>query len=134
MQETTEVTNKELRQFGIIMGIFIMLFFGLLIPWIWGFAPPNWVWITAGSFIGVALVLPIILKPIYVVWMKLAHVLGWINTRLLLGIVFYAIVMPIGLLLRLFGKDPMRRKIDEKLDSYRIKSKQPSVDHLEKPF
>ena len=134
MHDTSEVTTKDLRQFGIIMGIFIMLFFGLLIPWIWDFSSPTWPWIAAAVFIGVGLVLPIVLKPVYAVWMKLAHVLGWINTRLLLGIVFYFLVMPIGLLMRLFGGDPMHRKFDEKLASYRVKSKQPSVDHLEKPF
>ena len=134
MQHTIEATTSELRKFGVIMGVFIMLFFGLLIPWIWGFSSPTWSWIAAAAFIGLGLVLPVSLKPVFIVWMKLSHVLGWINTRLLLGIVFYCIVMPIGLVMRLFGTDPMHRKFDEKVKSYRVKSKQPSVDHLEKPF
>lgn len=134
MHETPEATTSELRKFGIIMGIFIMLFFGLLIPWIWDFSSPSWVWIASGTFIGLGLIVPITLKPVFIVWMKFAHVIGWINTRLLLSIVFYLIVMPIGLIMRLFGTDPMHRKFDEKVTSYRVKSKQPSVDHLEKPF
>jgi len=134
MQNSSEVTKKELRQFGIMMGSFLVLFFGLLIPWIWGIAFPAWPWIAAAVFIGTALVIPIVLKPIYVVWMKLSHVLGWINTKILLSIVFYLIFLPIGILMRLFGKDPMHRKLEKNVTTYRIKSKQPSVDHLEKPF
>lgn len=134
MLEDTQVTKKDLRQFGVIMGIFIVLFFGLLIPWIWSIAFPTWPWIAAAVFVVPALIIPVVLKPVYIVWMKFAHVLGWINTRLLLSIVFYLIVMPIGIIMRLFGKDPMHRRFDKSTDSYRIKSKQPSVDHLEKPF
>jgi len=52
----------------------------------------------------------------------------------LLSIVFYLIFLPIGLIMRLFGKDPMKRKFDKSTKTYRVKSKQPSVDHLEKPF
>jgi len=134
MQNSSEVTRKELRQFGIMMGSFLVLFFGLLIPWIWGIAFPTWPWIAAAVFIGTALVIPIVLKPIYVVWMKLSHILGWINTKILLSIVFYLIFLPIGMIMRLFGKDPMHRKLEKNVTTYRIKSKQPSVDHLEKPF
>jgi len=134
MQKSSEVSIKELRQFGLIMGAFVALFFGLLIPWVWGLAYSVWVWAIAATFISVALALPFLLKPIYTIWMKLAHVLGWINTRLLLGIVFYLIVLPMGLFMRLLGKDPMRRQCDSNAKSYRIKSKQPSTDRLEKPF
>ena len=133
-QDSSKVSIKELRQFGVIMGVFIVLFFGLLIPWIWGLSFSTWPWIIASVFAGVALVLPVVLKPIYSVWMKLAHVLGWINTRLLLSLVFYLIILPIGVILRLSGKDPMHRKLDPELQTYRVKSKQPSIDHLEKPF
>ena len=134
MQGTSGVTKKELRQFGTVMGIFLVLFLGLLIPWVWEFPFPVWPWIAAAVFIGSALIAPVLLKPIYIVWMKLSHVLGWINTKILLTIVFYVIFLPIGMIMRLLGKDPMHRKFDKSTKTYRIKSKQPSVDHLEKPF
>ena len=133
-QDSSKVSIKELRQFGVIMGVFIVLFFGLLIPWIWGLSFSTWPWIASAVFAGLAVVIPVVLKPIYSVWMKLAHVLGWINTRLLLSLVFYLIILPIGVILRLSGKDPMHRKLDPELQTYRVKSKQPSIDHLEKPF
>jgi len=133
-KSTSEVTKKELRQFGLLIGIFIILFFGFLIPWIWGAAFQTWPWIAATVFIGSSVLFPIILKPIYILWMKFSILLGWVNTRILLAIVFYVIVMPTGMLMRLFGKDPLNRKLDHRVPSYYIKSKQPSIENLEKPF
>ncbi|MGM0579215.1 MAG: SxtJ family membrane protein [Bacteroidota bacterium] len=43
-------------------------------------------------------------------WMKLAHILGWINTRILLSLIFYLFLTPIALFSRLFTKDPLRLK------------------------
>ena len=125
--------KKALRQFGLIMAGMIVLFFGLLIPWIWDFASPLWVWLVAAAFVLLALVLPVALGPVYRGWMKVGAVLGWINTRLILGIVFFLIFVPFGLMMRLFN-DPMRRKLHEPVDSYRVKSQQPKVGNLEKPF
>jgi len=61
---------------------------------------------------------PFILRPIYVGWMKFAFVLGWINTRLILGIFFYLILTPVGLIMRLFGRDPLHRKFDRDATTY----------------
>ena len=72
--------KTELRKFGIIFAVFFLLFFGLLIPWIWDKSTPNWVWYVSGTFTAVALVLPMALGPVYKIWMKIGHVLGWINT------------------------------------------------------
>ena len=80
--------KKELRKFGLIFAVFFLLFFGLLIPWIWDKSTPNWVWYVSGTFAAVALVLPVALGPVYRIWMKIGHVLGWINTRIILGLVF----------------------------------------------
>mgnify|MGYP003330419467 CR=1 FL=1 len=59
----------------------------------------------AGTFIGLGLIIPIILKPIYIVWMVFAVVLGWFMTRVILSLLFYVIITPIGLIMRAFGKD-----------------------------
>lgn len=80
----------------------------------------GWKW-----FIGAAVVLftlsrvayPV-MKPVHVGWMTLAFALGWFNTRLLLGIFFYIILTPIGLLMRLFGKDLLDEKIDRSASTY----------------
>ncbi len=54
---------------------------------------------------------PIILRPVFKLWLKVAHAIGWFNTQLLLSIVFILIFIPTGLVMRLFRKDPMKRKM-----------------------
>ena len=53
---------------------------------------------------------PVALGPVFRVWMALGRVLGWINTRVILGLVFYLLVTPIGVALRLTGRDPLNRR------------------------
>jgi len=74
------------------------------------------------------LVVPTLLKPIYIAWMHFAFILGWINTRVILIILFYLIFSPIGLLMRLFKIDLLERK--NKLDSYWKKKEEVGFDPL----
>ncbi len=61
---------------------------------------------------------PYLLKPIYMIWMGLAFILGWINTRIILAVVFYLIFTPIGLAMRLFGVDLLDRRIEKGKQTY----------------
>jgi hypothetical protein len=54
---------------------------------------------------------PITLRPVFKLWLKVAHAIGWFNTQVLLSIVFILIFIPTGLVMRLFRKDPMKRKM-----------------------
>jgi hypothetical protein len=85
-----------------------------------GFQTQGWRW-----FLGAGIVLFVLsriayplMKPIHIAWMTLAFALGWFNTRLLLGIFFFLILTPIGVLLRLFGRDLLDQKIDRQATSY----------------
>jgi hypothetical protein len=71
-------------------------------------------------FLVCALIRPVILKPVYSIWMKLAFVLGWFNTRVLLIIMFYGVFTPIGLIIRLSRRDLLMRAIDRDCQSYWI--------------
>lgn len=66
--------------------------------------------------------------------MKFGHIAGWINTRIILGIMFFAIFFPAGLLMRIFAKDPMARKLDDAAQSYRVASEIPEKDHVERLY
>ena len=57
-----------------------------------------------------------------------------INTRLILGILFYGLFMPFGLVMRVFGKDPLHRKLDDKSASYRVKSRSVDRNNVEHPY
>ena len=126
--------RQELRKFGFVFATGMVLIFGLFFPWVLERPSPSWPWIAAAVFAGTALVLPLALKPVFIVWMKIGHVLGWINTRIILGVVFFAIFAPVALLLRLLGKDAMHRQLDATTTTYRIKSEKPPRERMERPF
>jgi len=130
----TNPDKQELRKFGLIFAGMFILFFALLLPWIWDKPSPLWAWIVAAVFAGTALLLPMVLTPVYHLWMKIGHVLGWINTRIILGLVFFVIFAPVALFLKLFGKDVLKRRLDASASSYRIPSEQPPRDRMERPF
>ena len=132
--EIPELDNAGLRKFGFMMAGFIGVLFGLFFPWVFDRALPTWPWIAGGLFAAPALLFPGSLKSVYTIWMKIGGVLGWINTRIILGLLFYVIVFPMGLIMRLFGKDPMNRKLDKQTGSYRIKSAQAPKEDLENPY
>ena len=55
-----------------------------------------------------------LLKPVYKIWMRFASVLAWINTRIVLVVLFYLVFTPVGLAMRLFKIDLLERnKIKE---------------------
>ena len=64
------------------------------------------------------LILPNILKPLNKIWMTMAVILGWFMSRLILFILFYIVITPIGFLLRIAGKDFLNLRTDKNCDSY----------------
>jgi hypothetical protein len=76
------------------------------------------------------------MKPVYTAWMLFAFVLGWINTRVLLGAFFYLVMTPLGLILRWTGKDLLDERIDRSAASYWIKRERKPFDRkrLERMF
>ena len=95
--------NKDIRSFGITIGIILFIISSLL----YYYNIPQYITIIyiAGFFISLGVIIPIILKPIYILWMIFAVMLGWLMTRLILSMVFYLILTPIGLITRLLGED-----------------------------
>lgn len=122
------------RKFGLTTGLIVAVLFGFLIPWLFEIHYPWWPLIIGGVLAIFALLLPMALQPTYIVWMKFGNIMNWINTRIILGILFYGIFLPIGIVMRLFGKDAMQRKLDKKLSSYRVISQNESKDNVERPY
>lgn len=126
--------KKELRQFGMLLGTLIPLLFGLILPWLWGHNVPLLPWILGSVLWLLAIAFPISLQPIYRVWMKIAEVLAWINSRIILGLIFFAIVTPMAFIMRLMQRDPMARKCDRQAATYRVSSQKRSRESMEKPY
>jgi saxitoxin biosynthesis operon SxtJ-like protein len=131
MSRTHDV--KQLRHFGYLVGGI----FGLIGLWplVWRHQNPR-LWALALTVILVvpALVAPRTLAPVYRVWMAAGEVLAWINTRIILGVVFYGVVTPIALAMRLMGHDPMRRRFEPAVESYRVRSTPRPATHMMRQF
>ncbi len=110
--------KRELRKFGIVVGIVLGLL-GVLFLWR-GKDTYSYFLILSAAFLILGLAVPILLKPIHKVWMTLAELLGWLMTRVILSVLFYLVVTPIGLLARLSGKDFLDSKFDRNANSYWI--------------
>jgi hypothetical protein len=115
-------TKSELRKFGLTIGVAFAIFGGLLF---WR-DKPFWIYLefVAAAFILAALLVPGLLRPVERIWMKVAHILGIVMTHIILTLAYFLVITPIGLIMRLFGRDPMRRKFDRSASSYWI-----PVDH-----
>jgi hypothetical protein len=124
---------KTLRHFGLMMGGMIAALFGLLLPWLWGGHWPWWPWIVASFLSLFAFLKPMALQGVYRWWMLLGSMLGALNTRFILSLIFYMIITPLGLGMRLVGKDPLQRKRDSQT-SYRVPSEVTSGKDMENPF
>jgi hypothetical protein len=132
--EIPELNRAELRNFGLVTGAILALLFGLFFPWLLEKPIPSWPWVVAAVLGAWGLIAPISLRPVYRTWMKFGLLLSKITTPIVLGIVFYLVVMPMGLVMRLFGHDPMARRFDDDAASYRIKHDKAPKKSLERPF
>lgn len=126
--------KQELKKFGLMMAGVISLLFGLIFPFLGNQTYPLWPWTIAAVFTIVSLVHPKLLNRVYHIWMKIGHILGWINTRLILAVLFFGILTPIGLLLRILNKDPLFKKIEPNAVSYRVNCKPIEPNAFERPF
>ena len=108
--------NKAIRDFGILIGFILLIIAGIL--FYKERASYELIILLGIAFIGLGLGMPIILKPFYSVWMYFAVVLGWFMSRLILVILFYFILTPIGLVGKLFGKNFLGNNFNSSANSY----------------
>ena len=111
--------KKELRHFGLVVGgIFGVIGFWPMV--FRGEGPRLWALAVAVAVLVPAIVLPRSLARVHRGWMAVGETLGWINTSILLSVVFYGIVTPMGIIMRCLGRDPMHRRFDPSAATYRV--------------
>ena len=128
-----KVDNRELRSFGWIVasGFAVISLFPTLLR---GQSPRIWALALSLVLSGIALVFPPALKPFHRVWMTIGEALGWVNSRIILSVVYYVLIVPIGAIHRMTGKDAMRRKFDPAADTYKIPRARRPASHMQRQY
>ena len=121
------ISKKQLREFGILIGFGFPILIGWLIPALIGHEFRAWtLWIgSIGLLFGIFA--PRLLYYPYKFWMKLGLTLGWVNSRIILSLVYMIVLLPIAFVMRLIGYDPLRTKQSEE-KTYRENRKDHQTD------
>ena len=127
--------KSDLRKFGIlffVLGILCAAFVyykrGFIFQRIFFFAG------TGTVFLLLALLRPSLLKPFHKLWMMLAVVLGYFMTRIILIFAYLLLIMPMGALLRILGKDILDLKMNKAVHSFWKKSERLDKERYTKMY
>ena len=123
-------SHRELRQFAAIWFPAFCLIVSAVFAWRFGD------WTTAALVAGAAtcvavlgITFPSAMRPLYVAWMVAGYPIGWVMAHVALGVIFFLVISPIGIIMRMCGRDPLQRRIDKSQQSYWIdRSEQKSGD------
>ena len=111
-------SRRELRQFGIIW----LCFFAVLGSVIWykrGTVELSlWLWSGALVVALAGFIMPAFMRLVFLGMSYLAWPIGWTISHLVLAVVYYVLITPIGLIMKMAGRDPMARQLDRDADSY----------------
>ena len=118
-----EVKGGSDRSFGWVF-VFVFLVIGIL-PLRHGQPLRLWALAVSGVLLIPTLVKPAVLHPLNAVWTRLGLLLGQIMAPVVLGILFFLVVTPIGVLMRLLGKQPLHLHSDSGIASYWIHRQPP---------
>lgn len=111
------------RSFGLVFSAFFCIV--ALYPVVHGLPLRIWALAVAAAFLAIALIYPRLLEPLNRVWFRLGMLMHKVMSPLILGLLFYLTIAPIGLLMRMSGHDPLRLKRDPNATSYWVLRKPP---------
>ena len=111
-------SRKELRVFSLLLIVFGVLVAAVLYGRLDSQMPAAGVLLVTSAVGLIGLAVPVLVRPVYVVWMGLAFPIGWTVSHLMMLAVFYFVLTPIGLVMRSLGRDPMQRRLDREAKTY----------------
>ncbi len=122
--------RRILRNFGLI-GLVAFGVMGALIYWQVGpgkvvpagaaTLTATFLWVTAVHFGVFAAVVPALLRPVYVVLTVVTYPIGFVLSYVVMGLIFYGVIVPIGLIFKIVGRDAMHRRFDPSAPTYWIR-------------
>jgi len=119
--KSLDTSSKEIRKFGLVIAIALGVIGSFVYVKFGNFDVVGWLWGIGLLFLILGFILPSVLRPVYRIWMLLAYFIGGIVSRVILTVLFYIVLTPTGLVLRLFGKDVLDQKFDKRQESYWVK-------------
>ncbi len=118
------LSKTKLREFGLFIGFAFPLLIGWVLPSLAGHSFRVWTLCISIPSLILAISRPQLLIYPYSAWMKLGYILGWINSRIILGLVFLIVLQPIALIMRVLGHDPLKIKKHSQKSYREIKTNQ----------
>jgi len=122
-------SHKSVRKTGVTIGIVLITISFLL----WWFGNNSFIYFSAvgGIFIILSYIALTVLRPFHKLWIGLSLLLGFIMSHLILSIIFYFVVTPIGLLAKLVGKKFMSLKFNKSATTYWEKREKPIKEKID---
>ena len=124
----TKVSSN--RNFGIVFFVVFLLI--SIWPIIDGHSLRIWSLIISFTFLSLGLLNSKILSPLNLLWIKFGEILGKIIAPLVMGIIYFIVITPIGLFMRFIGKDILGKKF-LKTQSYSIK-REKNIGSMKRQF
>jgi hypothetical protein len=136
IQVNTNPSDKQLRRFAATLPVGA----GLIAAVAWwrtgAWPAPAAAWAAATTLAAVGLARPRAVRWVYLALVFLTLPIGWCVSHVLLAAIFFLVVTPIGLAMRVLGRDPMRRRPDRSAESYWIARRRPGggIDRYLRPY
>ena len=132
--DIAELDAKGLREFALLTAAILVVLFGLALPGLFGFRWPLWPWLLACLLVSWGLLAPASLRLVYRGWMRFGLLMNRIMTPVVLGLVFFVVITPVALVMKMMRKDPMARSLPAATNSYRVPSTKPAREKMERPY
>jgi hypothetical protein len=117
-------SRKDLNVFGLLLALFIAVIGVLTWKRTHSLHAPTIIWVVGAAIVVLFFVLRPLQTPLYLGWMYAAYPIGWIVSHIIMSLAFYLAVVPVALIMRAMGRDPMQRQFDRSAPSYWVPREQ----------
>ncbi|MDH3719217.1 MAG: SxtJ family membrane protein [Planctomycetota bacterium] len=122
-----DFSRRELLWFGPLFALFVGIVGAILIYRFHVNIAAFVLWAISAVLIVIYYVIPAVRRPVYLGWMYAVMPIGWVISHVLLTGIYLLLITPIGLLMRLVGYDPMKRRFDRSAETYWV-TREPTPD------
>ena len=118
-----KIGKRELRKFGFLLGILFSLFIGFIIPYLNSTNFQIWTFFVSAFLFSISILNPQKLYIFYKAWINFGDILRFLNSKIILGIIFFLVIHPTAFIIRIFGYDPLKLKKKHAISFREIRKK-----------